>query len=630
MLRRTLDELQREPHVTTLSLGPLSRNDTIDLVQALARPGSEERAVARLSEQVWRTSGGSPFVVIEAMRVAAHEALSPGLEALLLPERVRGIIARQLDRLDERSRELATLASVVGREFEFALLTHVAGLEEEETARRVEELIRRRVLHTVGENLDFTHDRVREVAYRQILGPRRKVLHRRVAEALATLHAGSLEPHHLALGLHYAEGEVWDHAVVHLRRAGSRALERSANREAVACFERALAALAYLPEGPATLEQAFEIHLELRAALVVFGEVGRALECLREAEALAARLNDERRRGRVDAFMAYAHSQRGELDEALGCGSRALEIARATGDLELRILATGFLEQAHYYRGEYERVLAPAADNLAALPADWVGKDFGNVQSAAVYDRHWLVGSLAELGRFAEAATYEAEILRLAEQSRHGQTIRVGCSTAGNLYLLKGDWEKARSRLEHSVTVDRTGDSRSLARSYVIAASAWALAELGEATEALNRVREGKEILERPQEWGAVGNRVAVYLFLGRACLRLGRLDEARRLGGRLSESGSHHGFAAYALHLLGDIASHPDRFDGASGEAHYQRALALAEPRGMRPLIAHCHLGLGTLYRRTGQRQTAHEHLATATTMYREMDMSSGWSGRW
>ena len=75
-------------------------------------------------------------------------------------------------------------------------------------------------------------------------------------------------------------------------------------------------------------------------------------------------------------------------------------------------------------------------------------------------------------------------------------------------------------------------------------------------------------------------------------------------------------------MHLLGDIATHPDRFDAERGEAHYRKALALAEPRGMRPLVAHCHFGLGKLYRRTGKRDQAQEHLTTAVTMYREMDM--------
>jgi Tetratricopeptide repeat len=58
-------------------------------------------------------------------------------------------------------------------------------------------------------------------------------------------------------------------------------------------------------------------------------------------------------------------------------------------------------------------------------------------------------------------------------------------------------------------------------------------------------------------------------------------------------------------------------------GEAHYRKALALAEPRGMRPLVAHCHLGLGKLYLRTDKREQAEEHLATATTMYRDMGMT-------
>jgi hypothetical protein len=69
--------------------------------------------------------------------------------------------------------------------------------------------------------------------------------------------------------------------------------------------------------------------------------------------------------------------------------------------------------------------------------------------------------------------------------------------------------------------------------------------------------------------------------------------------------------------------STHPDRFDAESGEAHYRDARALAEPHGMRPLVAHCHLGLANLYRRTDKREQAQEHLATATTMYREMGMT-------
>ena len=149
------------------------------------------------------------------------------------------------------------------------------------------------------------------------------------------------------------------------------------------------------------------------------------------------------------------------------------------------------------------------------------------------------------------------------------------------------------------------------------------MAQLDETGEALGRFREGEQLLERQAARGVVHNLGWTYHALGRACLLLGRLDEARRLADRAVESSPRQpGFMAHALHLLGDIATHPDRFDAESGEAYYRNALALAEPRGMRPLVAHCHLGLGTLYRRTGTHEQGQEHLTTATTMYREMDM--------
>ena len=143
--------------------------------------------------------------------------------------------------------------------------------------------------------------------------------------------------------------------------------------------------------------------------LILLGELRKTLQRLREAEALAERLGDDPRRGRVAAFVTNSHSQLGEPDEALASGTRALEIAGRLGDVKLRILTTGYLAQAYYYRGEYERVVKLATDNLAVLPTDWIYELVGNAATAAVYDRHWLVMSLAELGRFTEAAELLAE-----------------------------------------------------------------------------------------------------------------------------------------------------------------------------------------------------------------------------
>ena len=155
-----------------------------------------------------------------------------------------------------------------------------------------------------------------------------------------------------------------------------------------------------------------------------------------------------------------------------------------------------------------------------------------------------------------------------------------------------------------------------------LAYSARALAYLGDATGALNRLRECEQLLEGQSARGRVGNGWACY-SLGRACLLLGRLDEARRLGhGAVDSASGRIDFVPDALQLLGDIASHPDCFDAESGETHYRDALALAESRGMRPLIAHCHLGLGRLCVRSGRREQATEPLGVAAAMYRDMDM--------
>ena len=263
------------------------------------------------------------------------------------------------------------------------------------------------------------------------------------------------------------------------------------------------------------------------------------------------------------------------------------------------------------------------SSNLAALPADWVYEYFGQPRPASVYDRCWLVMSLAQLGRFAEAAEYEAEVIRLAEPTQHAYTVVMAHLAAGMLHLLKGDWAKARPLIEHWIAVLRTGNVV-LQLPIAVAFSAWVLAPA-------RRNERGAEPAPgrraAPRALGGGGSSAIAAGITTRwvaPALLLGRLDEARRLGDRAIESLScHPGFAAHALHLLGDIAAHPDRFDAERGEAHYRQALALAEPRGMRPLVAHCHLGLGKLYRRTGKREQAQEHLATATTMYREMGMT-------
>jgi tetratricopeptide (TPR) repeat protein len=208
-------------------------------------------------------------------------------------------------------------------------------------------------------------------------------------------------------------------------------------------------------------------------------------------------------------------------------------------------------------------------------------------------------------------------VSRLGEPTQRPFVVGEAHFCAGWIHLRKGEWTRARALVERGIAVVRAGNVV-LNLPGAIASSAWILAQLGESSEALTRLREGEQLTERQAARGVGGHH-----SLGRAALLLGRLDQARSLGERaVTCIPFRRGVAAQVLHLLGDTATHPDRFDAESGEVHYRESLALAEERGMRPLMAHCHLGLGRLYRRTGQREQAREHLTIATTLYREMDM--------
>jgi tetratricopeptide (TPR) repeat protein len=115
-------------------------------------------------------------------------------------------------------------------------------------------------------------------------------------------------------------------------------------------------------------------------------------------------------------------------------------------------------------------------------------------------------------------------------------------------------------------------------------------------------------------------------LPLGEAQMWAGRLEEAQALAARalaLAHAHQERGHQAYALRLLGAIAAQRDLPESTQAEASYRDALTLADELGMRPLQAHCHRGLGTLYGRTGQREQARTELAAALALYRAMEMT-------
>ena len=192
----------------------------------------------------------------------------------------------------------------------------------------------------------------------------------------------------------------------------------------------------------------------------------------------------------------------------------------------------------------------------------------------------------------------------------------------GMVYLRQGNAPAAMPPLEHGLQICHTFGFTALVF-HGIAAS------LGAAYALANRTAEAIPLLRAVADQAASMKLVSDHLLgaipLGEVSLVTGRVEDAAQLGRHALDLARQHkqrGHEVYAHRLLGEVAAHRDPLDVQAAEAHYRGAIGLAHELGMRPLIARCHHGLATLYRRTGKREQAQEHLRTATTQYREMDM--------
>ena len=618
---RTLEELCREGSAIRLVLSPLPRPDTLQLVRNLGPTGGDVPGLSELEDAVWRVSEGNPLAAVETTRAFQQAAVVQESTALSLPQRVRELVASRLDRLTEGGRQLAAVAAVIGSEFEFALLQRASGLAEEATAEGIEELVRRRVLQGVGEHFDFTHDRIRAVVDGQLLAPRRKLLHRRIGEAIEALHADRLEPHVLSLGLHYRDAEVWDKAVAFLRRAGTTATARGASREAVACFGEALRALEHLAETPDTIRLAIDLRLDLQSEYVLLGELPLMLASLREAESLAQAVGDRSRLARVWAHMVSSLWWMGQLENAVDYGQRALAIATDLEDRSLEILARARLGLAYLYLGQHRLVIDVVRPCIEALSGDLARERFEMAALPAVMGRGYLAISLASLGDFVAASTISEEALAIAKAADHPYSVALAHFHEGRWRALRGNFSAAIPALEMSLEACR----REGFHAFIIVA-----AFLGGAYARVGRLADGiallQESVERETAIAFMVHRPANLAFLAEAYLLSGRYEEALQTAHHaldLSRAGKRRGFEADVLYILGAIESQQDPSDRAAAEEFYRQALALAEELGLRPLVAHCHLGLANLYRRMSKWQEAQNHLTTALTMYREMGMS-------
>ena len=328
-----------------------------------------------------------------------------------------------------------------------------------------------------------------------------------------------------------------------------------------------------------------------------------------EAEALARALDDRARLGRVLAEMAQVLRLTGDPDGAMAAGQQALELAAALGDSALQGQASYHLGQTYHAIGDFGRAAELLRRNVEAADRE-SGTPSTDVR---IESRAWLARTLSALGAFAEGRRHGEEALRLATLEGRGQTpiIAHGClgrpvprprgpgarhpgvgAGPGPLSCLRRPGLVAsRSRRAWALPMRSRGASRRGARCW--------------------RRRSAKVSARARCEVMPAGSHGSARSVVWRDAARRPGSTRARR--STWPGSTRNAGTRRSRCTSLAPSMPTPTPPDAAQAEAHYQQALALAEELGMRPLQAHCHRGLGTLYAQTGQREQARAELSTA-----------------
>jgi DNA-binding winged helix-turn-helix (wHTH) protein/tetratricopeptide (TPR) repeat protein len=602
-------------YATQLTLPRLTQEESAVMVQAILPP---EQRIEALVQQILDRAEGNPLFLEELSHARREQ---DGLDAVTpVPETIQAVLAARIDRLPLEAKHVLHTAAVIGMEVPIALLETLAALPKAVLRASLDCLLKAEFLYEaclVPESVyTFKHALTQEVAYGSLLQERRLMLHACIVDVIEALGDERMAEQVERLAHHAFWGEVWDKAFCYFRSAGMRAVAQSAQREAVRYFEQALLALTYLPESHTLCEQAIDLHFDLATALIPQQATERALNALREAERLATALDDSHRLGQASYKMSVHLRQIGDYDAALAYGQRTHDLAVVLGDLSLQIAADFVVGQVHNLLGDYRRAIELFRRALASLEPDQMYEHFGWICLPPIQCRIHLVSWLAEIGAFTEGIAYGDEALRIAEGIDRPIDRLAAYSRVTLPHLSRGDVYKAIPCLERSLSLSKEADVL-LYSARAASHLAVAYARSGRAAEALPLAMQAEEQYSR--------NPLTI-LFCIETYLLADHVEKASQLALRtleLAQERHERGVQAHTLRLLGDIAMYRDPPDVEQAEAHYQRALARSHELGMRPLQAHCHRGLGTLYCQTGQLKHARTELSTAIEMYRDMEMT-------
>jgi class 3 adenylate cyclase/predicted ATPase len=602
-----------------LALSPLARTDSQRLIESLF----DTDVAPALETYIYEHSGGNPFFIEELVRTFketnvlrhnGHVSLAGSPEQLAVPATIEGVLGARIDRLDGDTRLTLEVASVLGQSFSVALLSHV--LEGGARQEQLKALANAEFLQPAdpqGNSYTFKHALTREVAYSRLMRGSRAKLHRSAAEAICEVTPEVMASQPEVLAYHYTEAGLGEAALPYWLQAGQRAIQRSANLEAITYLRKALDLLPALPDGPERDQQ--EIQLQITLGVPLLASKGYAAP---EVEAAYSRANELCEKiGETPQLLPVIYGLwafffvRAQHSEALRLATQLVTLG---GDAQDRSL----LMQGHTALGE---VLTSCGQFGEAM------KHFGELESlydlgehrplafvfgqdAKVMALSWSSLNLWLQGYPEEAVRASENALRLAAEVDHPFSICYGLFCAAWLYYLRGEYDLVDQRAQACITL-----SNAQGFPYW---SAWASILSGgvDAAQGLNQ-----SALEKIGQGIAIHRMVGAglgepfyHIVLANALAQAGQTEKALETVEQAIEVVERTGercFAAELNRIRGELRLALHGQDDPVAEAAFLAARKLAREQGARSLELRATISLHRLRERQGRGEESRALLA-------------------
>lgn len=625
-LPRLRYDLARQGKLTEIHLNSL----TVDETLALARQITAHEVSADWAGRFYRDTGGNPLFIIESMRAAEtagdvrsqlDDRKHPSAIVIMegaggmpvpIPPKVMAVIQSRLQRLSPEAQTLAQVAATIGHGFDVELLAQATGKAEEDVLNVLDELWQKRIIREYdGACYDFSHDRIRDVAYAMIGPVKRRLLHRQVAKALERIYGDDTDPVAEELAVHYQRAGAFKQALAYFRQAAEAARRVYAHAQVVENLQRAIEAVHMLPGSPENKEIEFNLWHDLGYARILVHDWGSEPvgEAWSKAYDLAMQTDSALLHGRALLRLMAYHGNRGQWREAIKFSEPALAALQEAKEPDWILHACHGHGYVLYHMGRPERameyfakVLAPA-DHALALPSEQFRKRalIGSQLRAA--QTCWMLGYPDQARRVCDGVIAQAH-LDSAEQDRFSTL-----DFSAMLYSFVGDADTVlqlgEELLELSIKHDYAFYQRA-GRMY----TGWARAQKGDARTGAKQVREsvnghrdrGIRMFE-PYWRSLLAEALALAGDTGEA---LSEVDQALAYA---DESGNVY-WSAHLLKLKGDLLQAQSAADHEV-ERWYQQAINTAQTQQARSLELRATTSLCRLWLRQGRLPAARQRLA-------------------